>query len=71
MSNISKKLADWEKEIEDRFGNVLFTGTEFDLAVDKQCKSHLVGRSTILEDDEPVVVKAKNLVESECRGGIN
>jgi hypothetical protein len=51
--------------------SLLATGTEFDIAVDKQCKAHLVGRTTILEENESIVKKAMKLSESECRGGIN
>lgn len=51
--------------------SLLATGSSFEVAVDKSCKAHIVGRSTILNEDEAEVRKALKQIESDCRGGIN
>ena len=49
--------------------NLLATGTTFSYALDSQCKAHLTGRSTILDEDEEYVRRELKRGEVNCRGG--
>ena len=54
--------------------NLLATGSSFGVYLDqKTSKAGLIGRSTILEEDEAEVQKALRQIETQCKGtgGIN